>query len=675
MKRLGIFIITELNGIVDDYIMFFLSELKKVLDDLIIACISSSDFKESILREYTKSICYLSDSTTYGQAYREILLKCIKNGVLLNYDEVVLTSDILFGPFFPLKEMFISMSKRECSYWGITKREMMVGPDNNIEQSYIDDYFFVLRRGIYTLDLFRNFCVEGKNEGKGFGKQFQEYFTKYTGEVYVNTEEYRQDNPADNIDYSEYLTYELIRKKRLPFLKCRLFKNLDGLSISFRENLRRSFQYIKEDTNYDIDLIWQHILRVYNIADIRECLHLNYIIDDDVHEIDTLRNKKIAVVAHLFYPDLMDETLRYLQNIQENIDLYITVANIETKYKVYNYFESIRRSNVKVLLSGNRGRDAGSLLVACREYLMQYEYLCFVHDKKTTRGGGPVTVGKAFMYHAWENTLRSAGFVSSIIKLFEKNDRLGILTPPVPALGGGYLTELVGNEWTCCYQKTKELAEILSLKVPMSPQKQPFALATAFWCRPAALKPLFEYPWRYEDFPEEPLASDGTLNHAIERIIIYVAQSEGYYTAMVESAFYASLYINNLYSVVSKFFVARHEGRILPSGSSVDKIESDMFKLCRFCAKSKNVMIYGAGAYGRNIAKKLDDLQIRYDCFVVTNKKGNLDWLMEHEVKALNEIEENVDTHGIIVALNKENQKQVKPLLEQLGFDYYLIDL
>ena len=328
MKRLGIFIITELNGIVDDYIMFFLSELKKVLDDLIIACISSSDFKESILREYTKSICYLSDSTTYGQAYREILLKCIKNGVLLNYDEVVLTSDILFGPFFPLKEMFISMSKRECSYWGITKREMMVGPDNNIEQSYIDDYFFVLRRGIYTLDLFRNFCVEGKNEGKGFGKQFQEYFTKYTGEVYVNTEEYRQDNPADNIDYSEYLTYELIRKKRLPFLKCRLFKNLDGLSISFRENLRRSFQYIKEDTNYDIDLIWQHILRVYNIADIRECLHLNYIIDDDVHEIDTLRNKKIAVVAHLFYPDLMDETLRYLQNIQENIDLYITVANI-----------------------------------------------------------------------------------------------------------------------------------------------------------------------------------------------------------------------------------------------------------------------------------------------------------------------------------------------------------
>lgn len=77
-----------------------MSELKKVLDDLIIACISSNDFNDSILREHTKNICYLSDSTTYGQAYSEILLKCIENGVILNYDEVVLTSDILFGPFF-----------------------------------------------------------------------------------------------------------------------------------------------------------------------------------------------------------------------------------------------------------------------------------------------------------------------------------------------------------------------------------------------------------------------------------------------------------------------------------------------------------------------------------------------------------------------------------------------
>ena len=67
MKRLGIFIITEVNGIVDDYIMFFLNEFKKVLDDLIIVCISSNEFNDSILREHTKNICYLSDSTTYGQ--------------------------------------------------------------------------------------------------------------------------------------------------------------------------------------------------------------------------------------------------------------------------------------------------------------------------------------------------------------------------------------------------------------------------------------------------------------------------------------------------------------------------------------------------------------------------------------------------------------------------------
>lgn len=674
MKRLGIFAITDVNCIVDDYIDFFLSELKKFLDDLIIVCISSDNCKNRVLREHTRRIYFLDEGTTYGQAYCEILLECIKNSDIYIFDEIILANDMLFGPFFSLKEMFDLMSKKECSYWGITRRETILGQDTGDKRSYIDDYFLILRRRIYTLDIFREFCIEGKHEGKIFGELLQEYFLQDAGDVYIDTEEYHQDNPADNIDYSIYLTYELIKKKKLPFLKCELFENLNGLSISFRENLRRSFDYIKENTGYNIDLIWQHILRVYNISDIRECLHLNYIISDDVHGADDFKNKKVAVVAHLFYADLMDDTLVYLRNIQEDIDLYITVANRETENKVYNYFSSIKRNNVKVLLSGDRGRDAGALLVACRKYLMQYDYLCFVHDKKTTKGGGPVTVGKSFMYHAWENTLRSSGYVSNIIRLFEENSRLGILTPPVPALGG-YLTELVGNEWTCCYQKTKELAEMLSIKVPMSPQKQPYALATAFWCRPAALKPLFEYPWRYEDFPKEPLASFGTLNHAIERIIIYVAQSEGYYTAMVESTFYASLYISNLYSVVSKFFVARHEGRILPSGSSFEKFESETLKLCRFCARNKNVMIYGAGAYGKNIASKLDELQIHYDCFVVTEKKGNLDWLMEHEVKELKEIKVNVQTHGIIVALNKENQKQVKPLLEQLGFDYYLINV
>ena len=54
-----------------------------------------------------------------------------------------------------------------------------------------------------------------------------------------------------------------------------------------------------------------------------------------------------------------------------------------------------------------------------------------------------------------------------------------------------------------------------------------------FWAKTDALKKLFEHGWKYEDFPEEPLPIDGTISHAIERVLGYVAQDAGYKTGVI----------------------------------------------------------------------------------------------------------------------------------------------
>ena len=54
------------------------------------------------------------------------------------------------------------------------------------------------------------------------------------------------------------------------------------------------------------------------------------------------------------------------------------------------------------------------------------------------------------------------------------------------------------------------------------------AVGTVYWSRVDALRKLFEYEWKYEDFDMEPLAEDGTLSHAIERILEFVARDAGY---------------------------------------------------------------------------------------------------------------------------------------------------
>ena len=56
-----------------------------------------------------------------------------------------------------------------------------------------------------------------------------------------------------------------------------------------------------------------------------------------------------------------------------------------------------------------------------------------------------------------------------------------------------------------------------------------FSPGTMFYYRPAALKNLFQKPWTPEDFPPEPLPDRGTKAHAMERIVPYIAQANGFY--------------------------------------------------------------------------------------------------------------------------------------------------
>lgn len=80
----------------------------------------------------------------------------------------------------------------------------------------------------------------------------------------------------------------------------------------------------------------------------------------------------------------------------------------------------------------------------------------------------------------------------------------------------------------------------LGIDAPVSGEKSPIApYGSVFWFRPKALAPLFDHGWQHSDFPPEPLPQDGTISHAIERIYPFVAQSAGYYPAVVMSKSYA----------------------------------------------------------------------------------------------------------------------------------------
>ena len=49
--------------------------------------------------------------------------------------------------------------------------------------------------------------------------------------------------------------------------------------------------------------------------------------------------------------------------------------------KIDSYMQNLN-IKYKVILKRNRGRDVSALLVASRTEILQYKYVCFIHDKQ-----------------------------------------------------------------------------------------------------------------------------------------------------------------------------------------------------------------------------------------------------------------------------------------------------
>ena len=58
-----------------------------------------------------------------------------------------------------------------------------------------------------------------------------------------------------------------------------------------------------------------------------------------------------------------------------------------------------------------------------------------------------------------------------------------------------------------------------------------FPVGTMFWARPKVLKSMFDLKLDWRDYPEEPIPIDGTILHALERLLPFAARHSGYRVA------------------------------------------------------------------------------------------------------------------------------------------------
>ena len=217
----------------------------------------------------------------------------------------------------------------------------------------------------------------------------------------------------------------------------------------------------------------------------------------------------------------------------------------------------------------------------------------------------------------------------------------------------------------------------MGVKANFDADKSPITLGTAFWCKREALAALFEHDFSYEDFPDEPMPIDGTVCHALERILGYVAQHEGYYTAYIMDSELAALrgtklstYMTDAMTILrdENIWDRKDSGVIFDTNKHIRQY-GDIKELIQFCIKYSKIYIYGAGVYGKKCCETLQLLGVPVQAFIVTKKAENADEVLGVPIIDLKEFETRKGKVGVIVALKRRYRDEVVPVLIEKGYN------
>ncbi|PRA54455.1 hypothetical protein CQ062_12670 [Ochrobactrum sp. MYb68] len=534
MKRAAVAFFYDEHGIVDEYMVHLLKSFKPFIDKLIF--VSNGPLSKHSEKDVSHVVDHLIIRENKGfdvWAYKEGL-EFIGFDELSNFDEVLLFNHTFYGPIFPLSEMFDAMEKKSLDFWGISiHAKMKPNPftHEGILPEHINSHFVAIRQPMLSSASFKSYWetmpkIESyvdsilKHESR-FTKHFNDLGYEY--DAYIVPKDYGSDYPVF-IDVAETIKNRSPILKRRSFFHTHLFHDMNGI------DLPRALRLIEKTSDYDLNLIWENVARTSKLRELSSNASLLKVIGNEYTDIK-LKEKNIAVCAHIYYVDLLEETLLFTGNIPLEYDFLCTtdsekkkkeIESILSKVKKIKYFE------VRVV-EQNRGRDMSALFITYRDVFLsdKYDLVCRLHTKKSPQVERARSL--VFKRHLLENLLYSEAYVRGILKIFEDNKSVGMAYPP--AIHNGYAT--LGHGWWANREWVKEIRERLALRTPLDDDTPVAPYGTMFWFRPVALRKLFDYEWKWTDFNKEPDHVDGGLAHGLERSMSYVAGDSGYISMQV----------------------------------------------------------------------------------------------------------------------------------------------
>ena len=149
MKRICLFAGYDSKNIIHDYVVYYLKELSTVADVYYMADNEISEHEKAKITPYVKE-AYGFNHKKYDFGSWQELINIIGWEKLSEYDELILTNDSVFGPLYPIKELFDKLEKdRQWEVCGITE-ESSFRKENGTKKLYnfLQSYFLVIRNKV-----------------------------------------------------------------------------------------------------------------------------------------------------------------------------------------------------------------------------------------------------------------------------------------------------------------------------------------------------------------------------------------------------------------------------------------------------------------------------------------------------------------------------------------------
>lgn len=643
MKRLGVFVFYDKNGIVDNYVTYLLSQMSKVLDRLVIVsnCHLQKDEKDKLL-VFTSDYFERENTGRDGGAYQDVLCNLIGWNEVRLYDELTLFNDTYYGLFCTADHMFDKMTHHVCDFWGITIQFEI--PEYSIPE-HVQSYFLVIKSRLLHDLAFENWWQNFVSSNdlwtniRGFECSFTEHFAKlgYKYSSFVDTNIWRGEKDGDPMNFQGDRQYRLLTECACPVLKKR---NISTYTQDFSNDAMKSICYIAEHTNYDVNMIWDNLLRLYEMSIMHKSLHFNFSISD------TLPSKEVTFNATIIFIVTDKYSISLLKYYIDNIKVHIIYIFAKTE-EIYNLLYEYGLNGKANILQLDYSATPFLLVNKDSDY---YFYL----TDETLNDIDLRAIDK-IRIHNFDSLIKSQYYLENLLLYMQQNERIGLIMPESldPILGEKNI------DWKKLYPDIKKFLKQLDLTAPISKEVIPFIHSKCFCAKRRAIMQLFNFE----------NSTDQISYDILPYALLYIAQANGYLTGKTalpyETDCFAEQNISSLNALKSE--IIQNQQQFTQQQDQIAILQKELHNVYSSWSWKLSKPMRIADSCARRIQEKLSKLIQKRQTAVSEENKNNETNSYENYVSEYEKQKNITFSHNIkfsiIVLLHNTDSKVLKEML------------